>query len=97
MKRRTKFLVALAALFLGIAFIPLFGPGHAVAEDSFARIDDGMTEAQVRDLLGVPQRVRHDTPETTAFCYGGFRRFEWCSMEVYFGAAGRVTNKFHDH
>jgi hypothetical protein len=56
-----------------------------------------MSETQVRELLGVPHRVRHDAPNSRAFFYGGFLRLKWCSVEVFFGADGRVTGKFHDH
>lgn len=98
MKRKTKILTVLAGLLLGgIAFVLFFVSSDAVAEDRFAQITDGMTEVQVRELLGNPHHVRHDAPDRTAFYYGGFLRLKWCSMEVYLGADGRVTGKFHDH
>jgi len=41
--------LAVAALLLALA-----GCGSKVNEENFARIEDGMTEAQVIDLLGKP-------------------------------------------
>jgi outer membrane protein assembly factor BamE (lipoprotein component of BamABCDE complex) len=98
MKSRTKVLAIFFALFFGVAaFMVFFVSSHAVSTDGFARIADGMTETQVRDLLGVPHQVRRDAPDRTAFYYGGIPRARWCSMEVYLGPDGRVIGKFHDH
>lgn len=97
MKRKTKILIVLAGLLLGVAFVLFFVSSDAVAEDRFTQVSDGMTEVQVRELLGIPHHVRRDAPDRTAFYYGGFQRWQWCSMEVFFGADDRVTGKFHDH
>jgi outer membrane protein assembly factor BamE (lipoprotein component of BamABCDE complex) len=98
LKRKTRVLTVVLALFLGVAgFMVFFVSSEAVSADSFAQITDGMTEIQVRELLGVPYHIRRDAPDRTAFFYGGFLRTKWCSMEVFFGADGRVTGKFHDH
>src|SRR4030095_173186 len=98
MKGKAKIRIVLAGLLLGgIAFTMFFVSSDAVAEDKFAQITDGMTEMQVREILGVPHRVRPDASDRTTFFYGGFHRLKWCSMEIFFGADGRVTGKFHDH
>jgi hypothetical protein len=97
-KRSVKVLAVVALLVLGVAaFVAFFIFSDAVPKSSFDHISEGMTEAEVQSLLGVPDRVRHDTPTTTAYFYGGFLRAKWCSMEVFFGADGRVTGTFHDH
>jgi outer membrane protein assembly factor BamE (lipoprotein component of BamABCDE complex) len=98
MKRKTRVLLLILALLFGVAaFMVFFVSSEAVSADRFALITDGMTEMQVRELLGAPHHVRRDAPDRTAFFYGGFLRAKWCSMEVFFGADGRVTGKFHDH
>ena len=98
MKRKIKILIALAGLLLGgIASGLFFVSNDAVSTDRFVQVSDGMTEAQVRELPGVPQHERRDAPDRTALFYGGFQHLKWCSMEVFFGADGRVTGKFHDH
>jgi len=98
MKRKTRVLMVVLALVLGVAaFMAFFVSSEAVSADRFAQITDGMTERQVRELLGVPHHVRRDAPDRTAFFYGGFQRAKWCSMEVFFDAGGRVAGKFHDH
>ena len=98
MKRKTKILTVLAGLLLvAAAFAFFFVSSDAVAKDSFAKVSAGMTEVQVREILGVPHHVRRDAPDRTAFFYGGFQHLKWCSMEVFFGADGQVTGKFHDH
>jgi hypothetical protein len=74
-----------------------FVSSEAVATGRFAQVTNGMTEVQVRDLLGVPNAVRRDAPDTTVFFYGGFLRLKWCSVKVFFGADSRVKGKFHDH
>jgi len=90
--------MVVVALLLGVAaFTTFFGFSEAVSVDRFAQVADGMTETRVREILGAPHHVRHDTPDTAAYFYGGFRHLKWCSMEVFFGADGRVTGKFHDH
>jgi hypothetical protein len=99
MKERTKVFIPFGWLgFGGIAcFLLFFVLSHAVPIRSFGRIAAGMSEPQVRSLLGVPRRIRHDRPGTTAYFYGGFQGLRWCTAEVYFDADGRVTGTFHDH
>jgi hypothetical protein len=97
-KRNAQVLAATTLIVLGVAaFSVFFIFSDAVPESSFDQVTEGMTKTEVRDLLGVPDSVRHDTPTTTANVYGGFRRLKWCSMEVSFGPDGRVTGRFHDH
>ena len=96
MKRGSVALV-IVGLLLVVVFLVFFLSGHAVPIDRFDKVAVGMTEAQVRATIGIPDRVRRDHADSTAFCYGGFRRLRWCTMEVYFGADERVAGKFHDH
>jgi hypothetical protein len=96
-KRTVQVLVAITLVVLGlVAFGVFFIFSDAVPKKSFDHISMGMTEAEVRGLLGVPDHVRHDTPTTATYFYGGLLRAKWCKMEVFFGA-DRVTGKFHDH
>ncbi len=93
-------LLAFTAAFLVLVVASLvaliaFGP-HAFSLDKFAQVTIGMSEAEVLALTGEPCRIRRNSPSNTAFCYGGFARFRWCTMEVYFGPDGRVIGKFHD-
>lgn len=98
MKCKTKILTVLAGLLIGgVACTLCFVSSDAIAEDRFARVSNGMTKAQIRELLGAPHRERRDSPDRTAYFYGGFQHLKWCSMEVFFGADGRVTGQFHDH
>ena len=98
MKHRARvFAVVVLLVFGGACFSAFFICSHAVPLEGFDRVGVGMTEAQVKDMIGVPQNIRHDRPDSTAFFYGGLRRLKWCSMEVYFAADGSVTGKFHDH
>lgn len=98
MKRKTIVLIVIAGLlFCSAVFAVFVVSSHAVAGSGFAQISKGMTAAQVRQLLGTPHHVRRDAPDRTAFYYGGLQRSKWCTMEVFFGADGRVTGKFHDH
>jgi len=88
-----------ALLLLGAAgcFVIFFAYSDAVSRNRFDQITVGMTQSQVKEVLGIPQRIRHGTADCSAFFYGGFLRLKWCTMEVFFGADGRVTGKFHDH
>ena len=79
------------------AIVVFFVFSHAVPKTNFDHVTEGMTEAEVRDLLGAPDRVRQDVSSTTAYFYGGFLRAKWCTMEVFFAPSGLVTGKFHDH
>jgi hypothetical protein len=99
MSHRARVLVIVGPLLLVLAtcVLILFAPGHAVAVDRLGQVVPGMTETQVKSLLGAPDRIRHDRPGSTAFFYGGFLRLKWCTIEVYFGADDRVTGTFHDH
>ena len=94
---RKVLITALALLFLIAGSALFFVNSEAVSADKFEEVAVGMTQARVRDILGDPHRVRHDTSKSTAFFYGGFLRLKWCTMEVFFGADERVTGKVHDH
>jgi outer membrane protein assembly factor BamE (lipoprotein component of BamABCDE complex) len=68
----------------------------AVPVEKYNRVTEGMTQRQVRDIMGTPDFIRHDKPQTTTFYYGGPQRLKLNNMEVYFSADGRVTGKFDD-
>jgi outer membrane protein assembly factor BamE (lipoprotein component of BamABCDE complex) len=68
----------------------------AVPIDKYNRVTGGMTQSQVRAIMGTPDFIRHDKPETTTFFYGGLQRLKLNNMEVYFSADGHVTGKFDD-
>jgi outer membrane protein assembly factor BamE (lipoprotein component of BamABCDE complex) len=98
MKRKTKILTVLAGLLVcGVAFTLFFLFSEAVPKGRFAQVSNGMSREQIRELLGKPDYERVDASHGSAFCYGGFQHLKWCSAEIYFGADGRVTGKFHDH
>jgi len=78
-----------------ICAVPLLSR-DAVPVDKYNRITVGMTQTQVRQIMGSPARIRHDKPETTTFFYGGLLRLRLNNMEVYFGTDGLVTGKFDD-
>ena len=84
----------LAAGVVGHLFF--FPSGYAAPIESFNKLTVGMTASQVLQIMGPPDHIRHDTTNSTAFYYGGLGRLKWCIMEVYFGADGQVTGKFHD-
>jgi hypothetical protein len=77
-------------------FFAYFFLSSAVPVEKYNAVGGGMTEAQVKAIMGVPDYVRHDTPQTTTYFYGGFGRCKWDNMEVYFESNGRVTGKFDD-
>ena len=69
----------------------------AVPIQRYNRVTEGMTQQQVRDIMGTPDGIRHDKPETTTFYYGGLQSLKLNIMEVYFNAGGYVTGKFDDN
>jgi hypothetical protein len=98
MKHKAKVFLFVAGLLGGIVFLlTFFVSGHAVPKNRFDQVKVGMTEVRVQEILGVPQGIRHNTADSTVFGYGGFLEWKWCTMQVFFGANGRVTGKFHDH
>ena len=96
--------VRLLILVLGIALTcaalyrlaSRFRYAHAVSMEKYKGVAVGMTKEQILEMLGHPRRIRHDTPESTQFFYGGWLHLKSCSMEVHFGSDGRVTEKWHD-
>lgn len=98
MKSRAKIRILCALAILGVVTsVAFFICSEAVPMSNFASVSKGMTEAEVREILGVPDLVRRDTLTKTTYFYGGFLRAKLCSMEVFFGEDSRVTGKFHDH
>lgn len=101
MKTKVKIILA-ASAFLIIclfAFIPFFFCSEAASIEGFDKIAVGMTEHDVRNILGDPgpNQVHHDSHGRIRYFYGGFPKFKWCSMEIFFEENCRVTGKFHDH
>ena len=97
MKKRAKIL-PVGCILVGLSFASYFASAHAVASDQLGRIIVGMSENQVKSLLGVPQFIRRRGASGTAFYYGGLARLMWCSVEISFDADGQVEGKvFHDH
>jgi outer membrane protein assembly factor BamE (lipoprotein component of BamABCDE complex) len=98
MKPKIQVLPVVSALaFAFVAFLIFFISSEAVPVREYGQINEGMTEAQVLEILGAPHQVRQDASDRRVFFYGGLRRAKWCCVEVYFGRDGRVTGKFHDH
>ena len=98
MNRPFKFVVIIIGLVcVLVALTTHFLFSDAVSQKRFAAIVPGMDATQVCKILGAPDRVRHNSPNSTAFYYGGFRRLHWCSMEIYFDTDDRVAEKLHDH
>ena len=99
MKLRTRLgvFIGLVMLLAGLVARFWFLPsGYAAPIERFNKVVPGMTEAQVQDIMGAPDRIRHDRPRSATYFYGGLRHLKLCSMEVDFGADGTVTGKFHD-
>ena len=94
-KAKVCFVAAISVVVL-ICFVGLLFSRDAVPVEKYNQVAVGMTQSQVRDIMGLPDRIRHDSRDTTAFFYGGFLRLRWDSMEVYFDADGHVTGKFDD-
>jgi len=93
-----KHLLVASAVLVGLIVISIhFVASEAASEENFDKIKDGMTQAEVRELLGEPEGGWDGSAERTKFRYGGFRQLKWCTMEVFFGADGKVHGKFHDH
>jgi outer membrane protein assembly factor BamE (lipoprotein component of BamABCDE complex) len=78
-----------------ICLVPLLAR-DAVPVAKYNQVAVGMTKTNVQSIMGVPARIRHDSPQTTTFFYGGLLRLRWNSMEIYFGSDDRVTGKFDD-
>jgi outer membrane protein assembly factor BamE (lipoprotein component of BamABCDE complex) len=96
MKSRAKNCVIIVLLVAGVACLVLLLLRDAVPVEKYNRVTEGMTQQQVRDIMGTPNFTRHDKPETTTFYYGGLQRLKLNNMEVYFNAGGYVTGKFDD-
>jgi outer membrane protein assembly factor BamE (lipoprotein component of BamABCDE complex) len=98
MTRRAIARIAIGVLLFTavVTFFNFFFTSYAVPIERYNQVVEGMTEAQVRTIMGSPDHIRHDKPDTTAFYYGGLGRLRWCNMEVYFDKGGHVTGKFHD-
>jgi outer membrane protein assembly factor BamE (lipoprotein component of BamABCDE complex) len=98
MTRRATARMGIGVLLLTavVTFVYFFFTSYAVPIERYNQVVEGMTETQVRTIMGSPDHIRHDRPDTTAFYYGGWGRLRWCNMEVYFDRDRHVTGKFHD-
>jgi hypothetical protein len=93
-----KWLGIVTGLFtLFACFFLFFINAHAIPMSKYDKIKEGMTESEVKALVGAPVRVGHWYSDTTTFGYGGFLRGRFCTMDIHFGTNGCVTGKFHDH
>lgn len=100
MSSRTKTITACGGtivLSLG-GILAFFVTAHAVPIDQLDLVQPGMTEAEIEALLGAPLHVRNETFGTKVYCYGGFKRWRWCGVDIRFSQNGRVDGGvFHDH
>jgi outer membrane protein assembly factor BamE (lipoprotein component of BamABCDE complex) len=92
-----KWTIRFLLLGIGIGFVVFFLFSHAVNVDKFKQISVGMTKAQVQQLIGAPEDIRHYDSNSITFFYGGFSQLKWCSMEITFRTNDHVVSKFHDH
>lgn len=67
---------------------------HGVPMSRFARLREGMSTAQVQQLLGRPKSAYTDAAGTQRWMYD---RNTWCYMVVLFSADGKVSEFEHDH
>ena len=97
MKHKAKIWIACSVLAV-LCFSSFFVFAHAVEQGKLGQVAVGMSRDQVESILGAPQHIRRESAGGIAFCYGGFRRLRWCSVEIRLGADGRVEGRgFHDH
>jgi outer membrane protein assembly factor BamE (lipoprotein component of BamABCDE complex) len=96
MKLRAKTCVTIVLLVAGVICLISLLSRDAVPVEKYNRVTEGMTQQQVLNIMGTPDFIRHDKPETTTFYYGGLQRLKLNNMEVYFSANGHVTGKFDD-
>ena len=101
MNKKGRILIACVATLIGgalISAVAFFCLAHAANPDKFNEIEYGMTRAQVETILGKPDNIgRFDEPGSLDYYYGGFKRYRWCTMDVFFGTNSLVCGKFHDH
>jgi outer membrane protein assembly factor BamE (lipoprotein component of BamABCDE complex) len=97
MKLRARSCVIIVLLVAGVTGAVSLLSRDAVPVEKYNRVTEGMTQQQVRDIMGTPDFIRHDKPETTTFYYGGLQRLKLNNMEVFFSADGHVTGKFDDN
>ena len=70
----------------------------AVSVEKLSRISVGMTRVEVETIIGAPEHIRQGSGGSSTYYYGGLQRLRWCSVEIPFGADGRVAGSvFHDH
>ena len=97
MKQRAKILIA-SFLLVVLCFSGFFVFAHAIPTDKLSQVSVGMSETQVKNIVGAPQGVRYESTGSTVFYYGGFQQLRWCSVEIHFVAGDRgAVSVFHDH
>ena len=112
MKKRVALAVIVVALTTGAAAV-CFRPGSCINADSYQKIEAGMTQEQIREILGGPPRNESACPfEPVQYSSGcglepvqyssKFRLDEWYGpdifISVWFDAQGRVCDKSYlDH
>ncbi|MFO0966326.1 MAG: hypothetical protein U0793_12185 [Gemmataceae bacterium] len=94
--RKWTTLLFVAPLVLGLALFSVWLSGPRVSRGTYARVQNGMTEAQVENVLGEGRpRDVHDPKwrdrEGRAKEYQG----ELYSIVVWYDPAGRVSSKAH--
>jgi hypothetical protein len=98
MTRRSVILLSCGALaLLAAALVNYLALTHTVAPAKFSQVAKGMTDAEVRALMGPPDEIL-SYPGKTISVYGrGLQRLQWCRMEITFSSHGEVVGTFHHH
>lgn len=84
-------IVVAAATFLGFSFWAMNAP--AVPRSKLASLQPGMSQAEVRQLLGEPGRRYTQDDGSASWAYS---RGTWAILYVYFDAQGKLTQFVHD-
>ena len=95
--------VLFAYIFLIALVLAYLLSGHAADEANFDKLTLGMTQAEVRSLIGEPSYGRMvDEGEGNDYDHQHWRYqskwpFKWCGMDIFFSPEGTVSSWFHDH
>ncbi|MFT4638851.1 MAG: outer membrane protein assembly factor BamE (lipoprotein component of BamABCDE complex) [Verrucomicrobiales bacterium] len=90
------FVVGRVLLLMAIVLVAWAFTGHAVSISKLASVEKGMSNVQVKAVLGRPSFERIGKG-TVTWGYSSNMPLKWCSVEVYFDNAGFVQSVFHDH
>ena len=69
--------------------------GHGGNLKQFEKIQNGMSRAQVVDIMGEPSWNRRADDETTILIYG--HSSKWCNLRIVLSSANTVISKQHVH